>query len=367
MTEPSRDLARTLFQLLFVGALLAGSFWILRPFLLSMIWAATIVVATWPLLQRLTAWLGGRRGLAVAAMTAALLLILLVPLALAIAAIVQNADRMIGWAKSLGTFSIPAPPDWLARIPAVGSLLATRWQQMAAAGPEGISAHLAPYASTLVGWFVTQVGNVGIMTIEFLLTVIIAAILYATGESLGGWVDRFARRLDGTRGAGSVALAAQAVRAVALGVIVTALVQSFLGGIGLAVVGVPYPTVLATLMFILGVAQVGVGPVLIPAIIWMYWTGDSVWATVLLVWETPVFFLDSFLRPMLIRRRAADLPLVLIFVGVIGGLIGFGIIGLFVGPVVLAVGYTLLMAWVAEGEADTKPPDEGHVTSVRTP
>jgi predicted PurR-regulated permease PerM len=84
-------------------------------------------------------------------------------------------------------------------------------------------------------------------------------------------------------------------------VIVTALVQSFLGGIGLAVVGVPYPTVLATLMFILGVAQIGVGPVLIPAIIWMYWKGDSVWATVLLVWETPVFFLDSFLRPMLIK------------------------------------------------------------------
>jgi predicted PurR-regulated permease PerM len=170
MTDPTRDLARTLFQLLFVGALLAGSFWILRPFLLSMIWAATIVVATWPLMQRLTAWLGDRRSLAVAAMTAALLLMLLVPLALALAAIVQNADRIIGWAKSLETFSMPAPPDWLARIPAVGSLLAARWRQMASVGPEGISAHLAPYASTLVGWFVTQVGTVGIMIIQFLLT-----------------------------------------------------------------------------------------------------------------------------------------------------------------------------------------------------
>jgi len=359
MTEPSRDLARTLFQLLFVGTLLAGSFWILRPFLLPMIWAATIVVATWPLLQRLVAWLGGRRSLAVAGMTAALLLMLLVPLTLAVAAIVQNADRIIGWAKSLETFSLPAPPDWLARIPAVGALLASRWQQMAAVGPEGVSAHLAPYARTLVGWFVTQVGNVGIMTVQFLLTVVIAAILYATGESVGGWVDRFARRLDGTRGTESVALAAQAVRAVALGVIVTALVQSFLGGIGLAIVGVPYPTVLATLMFILGVAQIGVGPVLIPAIIWMYWKGDSGWATVLLVWETPVFFLDSFLRPMLIKRRAADVPLVLICVGVIGGLIGFGIIGLFLGPVVLAVGYTLLVAWVAEGGAEDRPPEAG--------
>jgi predicted PurR-regulated permease PerM len=122
------------------------------------------------------------------------------------------------------------------------------------------------------------------------------------------------------------------------------------------VTGVPYPVVLATLMFILGVAQVGVGPVLIPAVVWMYWTGDSVWATVLLIWQIPVFFLDNILRPMLIKR-GADLPLVLIFTGVIGGLIGFGIIGLFIGPVVLAVGYTLLAAWITEGESETGPRD----------
>lgn len=359
MNDTPRDLARNMFQVLFVGGLIAVSFWILRPFLLSMLWATTIVVATWPLLLRLRAWLGGRRGPAVAVMTIALLLVLLVPLSLAVTAIVQNADRIIGWAKSLTTFSIPPPPDWLGRLPLVGAMLAAQWEQVAAVGPEGMSAYLGPYARTLVGWFVTQVGNVGIMAAQFVLTVIICTILYITGDSAAAWASRFARRLDEARGEASVALAAQAIRAVALGVVVTALVQSGLGGIGLAVTGVPYPAVLTMLMFILSVAQVGVGPVLIPAVVWMYWTGDSVWGTVLLIWAVPVFFLDNFIRPMLIKRGAAELPLLLIFVGVIGGLIGFGIIGLFIGPVVLAVGYTLLAAWVGEGELVASPSDAG--------
>ncbi len=355
MGNTQRDLARTILQVLFLGGLIAASFWILQPFLLPMIWATTIVVATWPVMLFVQARLWGKRGLAVAVMTVALLLVFLVPLTLAISAMVQNADRIIGWAKSLATVSVPMPPSWLGRIPVVGSLLAGQWEQMAAVGPEGISAYLAPYARTLVGWFVTQVGNVGIMAVQFFLTVIISAILYATGDPAGAWVRDFARRLNGAGGEASVALAAQAVRAVALGVVVTALIQSALGGIGLAVTGVPYAAILTALMFILGVAQVGVGPVLIPAVVWMYWKGDSVWATVLLIWQIPVFFLDSVLRPMLIKR-GADLPLVVIFTGVIGGLIGFGIIGLFIGPVVLAVGYTLLAAWVAEGEDDTVPP-----------
>jgi len=360
MTDTRRDLARTLFQVLFIGALIAGSFWILRPFLLAMVWAATIVVATWPLMLRLEAWLGGRRGLAVATMTVSLLLVLLAPLALALSAIAQNADRIVGWAKSLTAFSVPPPPGWLARIPFAGEMLAAQWKQLVAVGLEGVSAHLAPYAGTLVGGFVTQIGNVGIMAVQFLLTVLICAILYVTGDSAGGWVSRFARRLDETRGEASVALAAQAIRAVALGVVGTAIIQSTLGGIGLAITGVPYATVLATLMFILAVAQVGVGPVLIPAVIWMYWSGNSVWGTVLLVWSVPVFLLDNFLRPWLIKRGAAGLPLLLIFVGVIGGLIGFGIIGLFVGPVVLAIGYTLLTAWVTDEEpGPLAPPAHG--------
>ena len=147
-----------------------------------------------------------------------------------------------------------------------------------------------------------------------------------------------------------VQLAAQAVRAVALGVVVTAVVQSGLAGIGLAIAGVPFVTILTALMFILGIAQVGAAPVLIGAVIWVYAHSGTAWGTAFLIWAIFCSTLDNFLRPVLIRH-GADLPLLLIFAGVIGGLIAFGIIGLFIGPVVLAVAYTLLVDWVAQEQA----------------
>lgn len=355
MPEMTRDLIRSMLQVLVVGALFAGCLWILQPFLLSVIWAGTIVVATWPMLLWAEARLGGRRGFAVAAMTLALLLMLLVPLTLAVLAILQNADRLIGLAKSLATVRLPPPPEWLERLPLAGGWLAAQWQQIAAAGPEGLPARLAPYARAIVAWFVAQAGGVGKLAIQLFLTVIIAAILYAGGERAAWVVRRFARRLAGPSGESVVVLAVQAIRAIALGVVVTALIQSGAGGIGLLLTGVPFPIVLTAVMFILGVAQVGVGPVLIPVVVWMYWTAGAVWGTILLAWAVPVFFIDNILRPILIKR-SADLPLLLIFAGVLGGLIAFGVIGLFVGPVLLAVGYTLLMAWIAETDSDLAPP-----------
>ena len=149
-------------------------------------------------------------------------------------------------------------------------------------------------------------------------------------------------------------LAGEAIQAVALGVVVTAMVQSGLAGFGLAVAGVPFAGVLTALIFVLCVAQLGPALVFIPAIAWMYWQGETGWATALLVWAVPVTLLDGVLRPYLIRM-GADLPLMLILPGVIGGLIAFGVLGLFIGPVLLAVGYTLLVAWLDEGETHAVP------------
>jgi predicted PurR-regulated permease PerM len=132
---------------------------------------------------------------------------------------------------------------------------------------------------------------------------------------------------------------------VALGVVVTALVQAVLGGVGLAIAGVPYAVVFTAVMFFLAVAQIGAAPVLAVAVVWLYWTGATGWGTFLLVWTIVVASMDNVLRPILIKR-GADLPLLLVFAGVIGGLISFGLLGIFVGPVVLAVSYTLLVAWV---------------------
>ena len=183
--------------------------------------------------------------------------------------------------------------------------------------------------------------------VEFLLTVVFAAILYAHGEQAAVWVRRFGRRLGGESGDAAVLLSAQAIRGVALGVVVTALVQALLGGIGLAIAGVPFVAILTAVMFMFSVAQIGAVPVLIPAVIWLYWRDDVVWGSFLLVVTVVVGTLDNVLRPILIKK-GADLPLLLIFAGVIGGLIAFGLIGIFVGPMVLAVTYTLLGAWIED-------------------
>jgi len=185
--------------------------------------------------------------------------------------------------------------------------------------------------------------------VQFLLTIVIAAIMYANGERAAAGVRSFGRRLAGPRGEDSFRLAGQAIRGVALGVVVTAIAQSVAGGIGLAVAGVPFAAILTAVMFMLAIAQLGPVLVLAPAVIWVYWSGSTGWGTFLLIWTVAVGAMDNFLRPILIKR-GADLPLLLIFAGVIGGLMAFGLIGIFVGPVVLAVGYTLLEAWVSEEE-----------------
>jgi predicted PurR-regulated permease PerM len=137
---------------------------------------------------------------------------------------------------------------------------------------------------------------------------------------------------------------------VALGVIVTALVQSILAGLGLWLADVPHPALLTAAVFILGVAQLGPLPILAPAVAWLYWTGSPVTATILLIWSIPVIALDNVLRPILIRR-GVQLPLLLIIAGVIGGLIGFGVMGLLIGPVLLAATYTLAKAWTMGSSA----------------
>jgi predicted PurR-regulated permease PerM len=349
----SQDLARTTFQLLAIGILIATTFWIARPFLMALAWATMIVVATWPLLLQLQGWLGGRRSLAVAVMTIVLLLILVVPLYFGIAAIVENAKRIADWSQSLTTFTFPPLPAWVESLPLVGAKLAARWQQLAAAHPEELSAHLAPYGQRLVFWFVGQVGSVGLLLVQFLLTVIIAAILYANGETAVRGAERFARRLAGPQGESAVHLAAQAIRGVALGVVVTAILQSGLVGIGLAIIGVPFAMILTAAAFILAIAQIGPAIMLIPIVVWVYSTSGAGWGTGFLVWSIFCCTIDNLVRPLLIKR-GADLPLLLVFAGVIGGLVAFGVIGLFIGPVVLAVAYTLLVDWVSAGDASSE-------------
>jgi predicted PurR-regulated permease PerM len=354
MARIQGDLTRIVLSVLFIGLLIGTSLWILQPFLGALIWATTIVIATWPILLKVQAWLSGSRTLATIVLTVGLLVVLVVPFTLAIGTIVVNVDQLAVWAKTLATLQLPPPPPWLQGLPVVGAKAVEIWQQLAGKEFEGLVANLSPYVRHLVQWFVAEIGSFGMVVLQFLLTIVIAAILYAQGEQAANMIQRFAKRLAGTRGEAMVKLAAQAVHGVALGVVVTALAQSILGGIGLALAGVPFAPILTALMFMLSVAQIGAVPVLVVPVIWLFWSGDTGWATFLLVWTIVVGSLDNVLRPILIRQ-GVDLPLLLIFAGVIGGLIAFGLIGIFVGPVVLAVAYTLLESWT-NSEAGTRKP-----------
>jgi predicted PurR-regulated permease PerM len=342
-----QDLARVLLAVLSIGALILVSAWVLLPFLGAIIWAITITAATWPLMQRLQSLLWGKRSLAVLLLTLTLLLVLFIPLSIAIGAIVENAGEMITWVKSLQTFQMPAAPAWLIGLPLVGPRAAELWSHVASSGIEQLARESAPYAATVATWLIAQIGSIGLIVLQFLLTVVVTAILYANGEEAARLALRFGHRLAGERGANVMRLAGRAIRGVALGIVVTALVQSVLGGIALVVAGVPFAPLLSGVMFVLCIAQIGPMLVLVPAVIWLYWSGASGWGTFLLVCTAVVGTLDNVLRPFLIKK-GADLPLLLIFAGVIGGLIAFGLIGIFVGPVVLAVTYTLLEAWMSD-------------------
>ncbi len=354
MQPPHRDLARTVLAVLFIGGLIFASFWILRPFLAAIIWSTMIVVSTWPIMIALQHRLWGKRWLAVTVMTAALLLVFVAPFSAAIGTIVANADDIANWVKGLSGLKLPPPPTFLEHIPFVGERALALWHQYGETGFEEIARIIAPYGGQITRWFVAEVGGFGLVSVQFLLTVVISAIMYATGEDAARWVLRFGRRLAGERGENVMRLAGQAIRGVALGVVVTALVQAVLGGIGLAITGVPFVAVLTAVMFMLAVAQIGAVPVLVCALVWLWFQGSTVWFVVLLVWTLIVGSLDNVLRPILIKK-GADLPLLLIFAGVIGGLFAFGLLGLFVGPVILAVAYTLLDAWVGEVPDEQAP------------
>ena len=164
-------------------------------------------------------------------------------------------------------------------------------------------------------------------------------------------------------GENAVHLAGQTIRGVALGVVVTAVAQAVFAGLGLVIAGVPFAGVLTAVMLLLAIAQIGVIPVLGAAVAWLYWNGDSTWGTFLLVWTVVAATMDNFLRPILIRK-GADLPLLLVFAGVVGGLLAFGLIGIFVGPVVLAVADTLLDAWI-DAEPQLDEASESHAPAEK--
>lgn len=349
-----RDVAQILLSVLFLAVMIVACLWIVQPFILGFAWAGTVVVATWPLLLRIQKVLFGRRALAVLVMTLLLFLLFIIPIALLVNSLVDSSGPVI---RSITSGEMTVPDlAWLHSIPLVGERLYGAWHSLLEMGGSAIMAKVRPYIGATTTWFVGQAAHIGRFMMHCALMLVFSALLYWRGEHVALGIRHFATRLAGERGDAAVLLAAQAVRAVALGVVVTALVQAILGGIGLAISGVPYATIFTVVMVLTCLVQLGPLLVLVPCIIWLYWSGDTTWGTVLLVWSCVVGTMDNVIRPVLIRM-GADLPLILILSGVIGGLIAFGMIGLFIGPVLLAVTWRLFAAWVHEIPSPATDPD----------
>jgi predicted PurR-regulated permease PerM len=352
-SRPQTDIARILLIVVILSLLIFGSLYIIRPFLPALIWATMIVAATWPMMLGIERRVGGRRWIAVTVMLVGLLIVIVLPLYGAVSTIAEHGGDIVDQIKVLPNYTLPPPPSWLHEVPLAGERLAREWQRLSDAGRGGILAQVQPYALIAAKWLLSQAGTVGMLVIHLVLTVIIAGILYSQGEAASGSVVRFAARIAAGRGAAAVRLSALSIRAVALGIVVTAAAQAVLGGLGLYVAGVPGTGVLTAVILILCLAQIGPAIPLIGAAAWLFYHGQHVAGITLAVWMLLIVMLDKVLQPLLIKR-GVDLSMLLILTGVLGGVIAFGIVGLFIGPVILAVTFTLLKAWIDE-EAPSAP------------
>jgi len=205
---------------------------------------------------------------------------------------------------------------------------------------------LQPYVITATRWLLAQSAQLGLTLLEFLLAVIFTGILYVTGENITGLGQRFATRVGGKSSLDLLPVAVQTIRSVAFGVIGTALVQAVLSVGSFVIAGVPGVAVLGLFCFVLAMLQIGTGLVWLPTAIWLAYQGQKGWAIFIVVSGLCINIMDNFIKPYLISRQGAGIPTILIFIGVLGGLLAWGFLGIFLGATLLAIGYTVLRSWL---------------------
>lgn len=341
------ELIRRVAVVLGIGTIAAVSVWIMAPFLPAILWAGTLAVATWPVLLRLQARLGGRRWAATTVLSLLLAIGFFIPLLVLVGAVAQHAGDAANLARQLTIQGLPPAPAWVETIPVVGRRAAEEWQNLAALDAASLQDKLQPALKVATRWLLGTAGGLLALVLQVILTTVIVALMYINGEVIAAGIRAFFRRLGGADAEALVPLAASSARAVALGVVVTAALQALLTGIALAVAGVPGAMLLGGLALVLCLAQVGPLFILLGAVGWLYWTHQTTAAAVLAIVSIGLVSMDNILKPILITR-GGNLPLLLVFVGVIGGMLSFGLIGIFIGPVVLAVAWTLVSSWVTQ-------------------
>jgi len=340
------ELIRRVAVILGLAAIATVSVWIMAPFLPAILWAGTIGVATWPALLGLQRILGGRRWAATSVLTLLLAVGFFIPLLMVVGTVAQHAGDAADLARELSANGLPPAPAWLENLPLVGRRAAAEWTAVAALDAAAVQERLEPTLRVVTRWLVGSAGGLLRLVLQVLLTTVITALIYANGEKIAAGIRAFFYRLGGPSAEALVPLAASSARAVALGVVVTAAVQALLTGIALALAGVPGASLLGGLALVLCLAQIGPAFILIGAVAWLYWSHHVTAAAVLAIASIGLVSFDNILKPILITR-GGNLPLLLVFVGVIGGMFSFGLIGIFIGPVVLAVSWTLLQSWVS--------------------
>jgi predicted PurR-regulated permease PerM len=336
-------------RLAVLGLLLYAAFILVRPFITIAIWSIVLTVALYPAYERLVRWLGGRRGLAAFLLTVIGLLLLLGPATWLVLNLVDSLSDL-SRQLDLAHFTVPAPPDTVKEWPVVGEPIHQFWT-LASTNLQAALAKIAPQLRPIGNGLILVAAGAGTSALQFLVALIVAGCLFSPAPALVDATKRFLRRLAAERGELFVQIVGATIRAVARGVIGVAALQSFLVGIGLVVAGVPGASLLTLASLVLGIIQIGPALVVLPVIIWAWTAMETTAALLFTVYMIPVNLLDNVLRP-LVMGRGLDTPIVVILVGLIGGTLALGLTGLFLGPIILAVIWELIVAWIKERKGD---------------
>ena len=318
-------------------------FQILRPFVIPIIWGMIIAVAIYPIYGYLRTLLKDSTRVSATLVTIGMLVILVWPAVLVGKILVENSKMVVNHLRD-GTLTVPSPPQGLETWPLIGEPLANIWN-LTSVNIEGALVQLQPQIMMVASWLLSVVTGTGLAILQFFVAVLIAGVLLAHSTPGYQLAHSIGRRLAGDRGAELADLAEATVRSVARGVLGVALIQSSLAGLGFFIAGIPAAGFWAFLCLILGVVQIGIGPILIPMVIYVFSTTDTVTAVLFLIWSIFVGVIDNILKPLFLGR-GLEVPMVVIFMGAIGGMLLSGIIGLFIGAVVLTLGYKLFLAWL---------------------
>ena len=366
MTMSERTLFRGLFDTLIraamMAALVVACYEVFRPFLSLVVWSVILAINFYPLQRMLKGRLGGKDGRAATVIVLLTFVILVVPIYMLGLSLTESAESAVEWVKD-GTFHIPPPAESVATWPLVGEKLYGFWQQ-AATDLSGLAQKLAPQLKDVSLVVLGKLAGFGLGLMMFLVAIIIAGVIMAFGENGSRSTLQIADRVFGLGQGEKVArLCTATIRAVAQGVIGIAFIQMLLVGIGFVVMGIPGAGFLAIMVLVLAIVQLPASLVTLPVIVFVFFTQGATLATIAFaIYIFVAGLVDNVLKPLLLGR-GVDVPMAVVLIGSIGGMATTGILGLFIGPVVLAVGYQLFWRWVRNEAADSEKAAENAVAS----